>query len=258
VSLDPRIRIIGPRVRLTKQDFHVLFGDAVWPEFAEAVGVQDGFLAKQVLTVATPMGRLMGVPVLGPLSRRSGVECPLGRLRDLKMEPPVRLPGDFDSSPRVTLIGPRGHVEVENGIISLARTLQLSPENARRLALMDGDTVSCLLRSQRRHDHREAVRDSVLSEVYVSQSDNFDLELHIDEDDAAACRVQSGEPARLLLRTSPDRNSDMWLPVGRLVGENEVRTAREQNKRIRITSGMIVTPSARDLGRTWDIFDEDA
>jgi putative phosphotransacetylase len=257
LSLEPRIRVLGPRVRLTKQDFQILFGDRVWPEFAEAVGVQDGFLARQEVTIATAMGRLSGVKVLGPLAERSGVECPLGSISSLQLDPPVRLPGDFENSPRLTLIGPKGSVELENGLISLARTLQVSPENARRLAVMDGDLVACMVRSLRRQEVREAVRDAVLSDVYVCVSENFDLELHIDEDDAHALRTKSGEVARLLLASRVDKTGEQWLPVGRLVGEKELRAAREMGKRIRLTQGMIITPSAHDLGREWDILDDE-
>jgi putative phosphotransacetylase len=256
VSLDPRIRVLPPRAFLAKEHFARLFGEEAWPEFGEAWGRQGGFLARQQLAAATAIGRLPGIAVAGPLGGPSRVELPLSLARPLGLEPPVRHSGETEGAPRATLIGPRGHLELEHGVICLARRLECSPENARRLGLLDGDTVVCLARSRRREGVREAVRDGILTEVFVRVSDEHDLELHIDRDDADALRVGDGDPARLLLAPLAARRSPAdYLPVGRLVGERDLRAAREQGKRILIRRGMLLTPSAREQGRELGLLD---
>lgn len=256
MALDPRIRVLAPRCFLTKEHFARLFGDEAWPEFAEPFGAQGGFLARQQVAAATAIGRLPGIAVAGPLGGPSRVELPLSLCRPLGLDPPVRHSGDVDGAPRVTLLGPRGHLELDHGAICLTRRLECSPENARRLGLMDGDRVVCLLRSRRRDDVREAPRDGILPEIFVRVSDEHDLELHLDVDDAAALRVGDGDLARLL--TSPlagARRPDEFLPVGRLVGERDVLAAREQGKRILVKRGMLLTPAARERGQECGLFD---
>lgn len=249
--------MIGARAFLDKRCFHQLFGEDAYLEFGEALGLQGGFVSRQELAAASPLSRLAGIPVVGPLEGPSRVELPRSLARGLGVDPPVRHSGDVESAPRVTLIGPKGHVELDQGMISLTRTLQCSPENARRLGLMNGDTVMCALRSGRRSEVREAVRDGILAEVFVRVSDDHDLELQIDSDDANSCRVTCGDMARLLLPDGrgAEERSRGWLPVGRLVGEKELRAAKEQGLRIKVTRGMILTPTARDLGREWGLLE---
>jgi putative phosphotransacetylase len=254
MALEPKIKILCPRVHLTKEHFHHLYGENAYLEFAEAIGLQGGFLARQKITIATALGRMEEIPIVGPLNNVSGVECHRSATLVLGKDPPVRDSLDFEESPCITLIGPKGHMKLSSGLISLCRTLQVSPENARRLALLDQDFIACLVRSERRFDFREAPRDVILSDVYVKISDNFDLELQLDEDDANACRAVGGDFARLLL--SPGKvDSKGYLPVGRLVGEKDIRLASEKGLRIRIKRGVLLTPSAKDLGRELDLLD---
>lgn len=255
MSLQPRIRILGPRAFLTKEHFSRLFGEEARLEFRQALGLQAGFLGAQEVAAATPLGRLAGIPIVGPLCGPSRLECPAGAAAVLGLEPPVRHSGDVEGAPRVTLLGPRGHVELEHGVISLTRRLECSRENARRLGFLEGDRVVCALRSRRRHDVREAVRDAILSEIFVHISDDWELELLLDQDDAHALRLADGDFARLLGGASGSRGGAGRLPTGRLVGEVDVRAAREQGLRIRVVRGMLVTPAARELGREWDLLD---
>lgn len=257
MSLHPRIRVLGPRAFLSREHVAVLFGEGARLEFAAPLGLQAGFVSRQEVDAATALGRLTGVAVIGPAEGPSRLECPRGAALALGLDPPVRHSGDVEGAPRVTLIGPRGHVELPHGVITLTRRLQCSPDNARRLGLLDGDTVICALRGRRRQEVREAVRDGILGEIFVRVSADYDLELQIDSDDANALRVADGDSARLL---DSGRRGDQagYLPVGRLVGEKEVRLAREQGLRIRVVKGMLLTPSARELGRTWGLFDDEA
>ena len=256
MSLHPRIRVIGPRVFLSREHVAALFGEGARLEFAAPLGLQGGFVSRQEVAAATALGRLAGIPVVGPAEGPSRLECPRGQAQALGVDPPVRHSGDVEGAPRVTLIGPRGHVELAQGVISLTRRLQCSPDHARRLGLLDGDRVLCALRSRRRSEVREAVRDGILGEIFTRVTADYELELHLDSDDAHALRVADGDTARLL-ETGARRGAAGYLPVGRLVGEAEVRAAREQGLRIRVARGMLLTPSARDLGRAWGLLDEE-
>ena len=256
MALDPRIRVFGPRVFLTKAHFQRLFGEDRYLEFESPLGTADGFVSRQRVAIATALGRIEQVPVMGPLGRQSFVECPRSLAEGLAEVPPVRADGDTDGSPAVTLIGPLGHVTLSHGLITAMRKIRVSPDNARRLGLMQQDTVLCLLRSERRMEVREAVRDTILGEVEVCISTDYDFELHIDQDDAAAAGVRTGMLAQLFGQPAKrEAEGPGYLPVGRLLSEKDIRRAQEQGLRIKITAGMVLTPSARELGRELDLLD---
>ncbi len=258
MSLDPRIRILPPRVFLDRAGFQRLFGEDGYLEFGEAVGTQGGFLSRQRLSVSTALGRIDDLPIHGPLASHCGAELPASLCARLGCEAPVRQSGDYEGCPSLTLIGPAGHLHLEEGLLVPMRRLCLTPENARRLGLLQGDAVLCLARSHRRTDWREATRDTIFSDVEVSVGTDYDLELHLDRDDAAAAGLRCGDRASLLnlSRLHQDR-PELWLPVGRLVGEADVQRAREKGLRIRVTKGMILTPAAREKGREFGVLDFD-
>ncbi len=256
MSLDPRIQVFGPRVFLTKPLFQRLFGEERYLEFESPLGRADGFVSRQRITVATALGRLEQVPVMGPFGRDAWVECPRSLAGALGEVPPVREGGDIQGTPAVTLIGPHGHLSLSQGLITAMRKICVSPENARRLGLVQQDSVLCLLRSERRMEQREAVRDTILGGVEVCVTPDYDFELHLDQDDAAAAGVRSGMMAQLLgPPAAVGVRAPEYLQVGRLVGEKDIRRAREQGLRIKITPGMVLTPSARELGRELDLLD---
>lgn len=145
MALEPRIRVCEPRVYLTREHFQQLFGPECYLEFASPLGTQGGFMARQRISVASPLGRIDGLAVVGPLETFSGVELPRSLCSRLALDPPVRSRGDLAGAPPVTLIGPQGHIHLAEGLSVLQRTLQTTPENARRLGLMHGDPVVCLV-----------------------------------------------------------------------------------------------------------------
>jgi propanediol utilization protein len=96
--------------------------------------------------------------------------------------------GDLDGTPGLLLEGTEGKVELKSGVIYAHRHMHMTPTNARRLGLENGDIVRI-----RAGDERELI----FGDVAVRVSPKYKLELHLDTDEANAAELNNGDVAFL-------------------------------------------------------------
>jgi propanediol utilization protein len=112
----------------------------------------------------------------------------------LGIKAPVRESGDLIGTPGIILEGPRTQVTLGTGVICSLRHIHMSPADAERLALADEDRVEV---STEGNNRRMVFRD-----VLVRVSPNYQLELHLDTDEANAAGLRTGDFATLLATCS--------------------------------------------------------
>lgn len=152
------------------------------------------FAAQETVTLIGPAGRIQNVRIMGPPRARDQIE--LSRTDELAVgiEAPVRISGDLDGTPGIVIEGPAGRVSLSSGVISARRHLHMSPQDAERLGVQDGQTVQVKI------DSRD--RDLMFGDVTVRIAPDFRLELHLDTDEANAAGIKNGDYGELLI---PDR-----------------------------------------------------
>ena len=96
---------------------------------------------------------------------------------------PIRNSGDIAGSAGAKLVGPKGELELKEGIIIAARHVHLYPETAEKYGLKDGDIVDIATTGE-----RALTMHNVLVRAGVKHAD----EVHIDTDEANACNLASG------------------------------------------------------------------
>jgi acetate kinase len=96
--------------------------------------------------------------------------------------------GDLDGTPGLTLEGPHGQVELQDGVIYAQRHLHMTPTDARRLGLQEGDVVRV---------RAEGERELIFGDVAVRVSPKYQLEFHLDTDEANAAELDTGDVAHL-------------------------------------------------------------
>ena len=177
----------GRHVHVTKEQARALFGHDLTPD--RELSQPGQFLAKERVTVLGPKGEFQNVAVLGPARKEAQVELSLTDGRNLGIQPPVRLSGDVSGSPGCTLAGPRGRVQLTQGVICARRHIHLTPEEGKRFGVSDKQTVKLQTFTQ---------RPVVFEDVTVRISPDFSGAVHLDYDEANACGFQKGDLGRIL------------------------------------------------------------
>ena len=152
------------------------------------------FAAQETVALVGPAGRIQNVRVMGPPRSRDQIELSRTDELTLGIDAPVRISGDLDGTPGIVIEGPAGRVSLSSGVVSARRHVHMSPQDAERLGVRDGQTV------QVKVDSKD--RDLVFGDVTVRIAPDFRLELHLDTDEANAAGIKNGDCGELLL---PDR-----------------------------------------------------
>jgi acetate kinase len=152
------------------------------------------FAAQEIVTLVGPAGRIQNVRVMGPPRSRDQIELSRTDELILGIEAPVRISGDLTATPGIVVEGPAGRVSLSSGVISARRHVHMSPQDAERLRVQDGQIVEV------RVDSND--RDLVFGDVTVRIAPDFQLELHLDTDEANAAGIKNGDCGELLI---PDR-----------------------------------------------------
>ena len=177
----------GRHVHLTEDQVRTLFGHDLTP--VKPLSQPGQFAAKERLTVAGPKGKLENVAVLGPARKAGQVELSLTDARALGLTVPVRQSGDIKGSPGVTLIGPRGQVELQQGAIAAQRHIHLPPAAATRFGVKDQQVVKL---------QTFTARPLIFDDVVVRVSPDFAPRVHLDYDEANACGFAPGDFGRII------------------------------------------------------------
>ena len=177
----------GRHVHLTEDQAVTLFGHGLTPE--RELSQPGQYLCRERVGVLGPKGEFRNVAVLGPARKEAQVEISLTDGNTLGITPPVRLSGDVKNSPGCTLIGPKGKVELSQGVIAAQRHIHLRPEDGVRFGVTDRQVVK--LRSF-------TTRPCVFEDVVVRIDPGFSAAVHLDYDEANGCGFRKGDLGRII------------------------------------------------------------
>ena len=186
-SLFVELEASGRHVHVTAQQATRRFGHGLTPQ--RPLSQPGQFLAQERVTGIGPKGRFENVAVLGPERKEAQVELSLTDGRSLGITPPVRRSGDTDGTPGAGLEGPQGQVSIPRGVGAAKRHIHMTPEDAARFGVKDGQTVKLQTYTQ---------RPVIFEDLAVRVSKDFATFVHLDYDEANACGFQKGDLGRLL------------------------------------------------------------
>ena len=98
--------------------------------------------------------------------------------RTLGIDAPLRMSGCLEGTPGCKLIGPKGEVTIDRGVIVAKRHAHFTPEQAVEYGVTDGESIGIKL------DYGE--RSLVFGDVVARVSRTAGLAVHIDTDEANA------------------------------------------------------------------------
>lgn len=176
------VGISNRHLHLSQTDLDVLFGKGYEMTKIKDLSQPGQFACKETVTICGPKGAIEKVRILGPVRPKTQVEVLEGDSFKLGVASPARLSGDLNNTPGITLIGPKGSVQISEGMIVAQRHIHMLPEDAQRLGVKDGDVVSILV---------EGPRGGTFGNVAIRANNASALECHIDTEEANAMSVNS-------------------------------------------------------------------
>lgn len=170
------VAISAHHVHLTQAAVESLFGAGHSLRVRHKLSQPDFWAAEETVEVVGQRGRLERVRVLGPCRTANQIEVSRTEAIRLDVDAPLRLSGDLDGTPEVTLVGPSGELRT-TGLIVARRHLHLNPADVQHLGLSGRSEIEVALDTE---------RGTVLQHVALRVSASAVLELHLDTDEANA------------------------------------------------------------------------
>ena len=184
------VGVSNRHIHLNKADLETLFGAGYELTPMKDLSQPGQYACKETLTLIGPAMRpIENVRVLGPLRGKSQVEISATDSYVLKVKPPVRESGKTEGSAPVTIIGPKGVVQLKEGCIIANRHIHMSPADGVAFGVKDGDYVTVDVDGKRR---------TRWYDVQVRVHKDFRLEMHVDTDDANAVGIGNGSKVKVV------------------------------------------------------------
>lgn len=190
------VNISVRHMHITQEHLEILFGPG-----AELIPYrwlyQEGqFAAEQTVDLVGPKRRMLqAVRILGPTRPQSQIELAFSDAILLGIDVPVRMSGNIDGTPGCIVMGPKGHLVLEKGVIRAQRHVHMSPADTEYYGVQAGDATELIV------EHPTcAVR---LGGIIVRVNPRYKLEVHMDSDEGNACDLPGATGLRLVKSAGP-------------------------------------------------------
>ena len=184
------VMISNRHMHLNREALDILFGEGYELTVKKELSQPGQFASNERVAVVGPKGSFPAVSILGPVRPENQVELSLTDARSIGVTAPVRESGDVAGSGACKLVGPKGEVELECGVIAAQRHIHATPEDAEKYGLQDKQIVSVKIDSNG--------RSLVFGDVVVRVSPKYALAMHIDTDESNAAGATPGLMGEIL------------------------------------------------------------
>ena len=186
---DIKVGVSARHVHLSQEDLETLFGKGAELTVKKQLMGRE-FASDQLVTLVGPSLRsIEKVRVLGPVRKNTQVEISRTDTFVLKVSPPVRPSGEIEGSEKIVIVGPKGTVYLKQGVIIANRHIHLTPQFAESLGIKDNDYVDVVI---------DGVKPTKFYDVQIRVREDFNVEMHIDTDDANSSALKNGDIVHII------------------------------------------------------------
>lgn len=180
----------GKHCHLTRETLEKLFGEGFEMEVKKMLTQPGQYATPHKVTVVGPK-RSTEVSIIGPCRKADQVELSFTDAKALGFKNvPIRESGDLKNTPGCTLIGPKGEVKIDEGVIIAKRHVHITPEDAAKFGIADKQIVSVKVLGD---------RSITFGEVVARVHPDYATFMHIDYDEWNAAAVCGEEPTGVIL-----------------------------------------------------------
>ena len=186
-----KVEVSAHHIHLTKQDLEALFGEGYELSVLKDLSQIGQFASNDTIKLVGPKGEIDDVRVLGPCRSNTQIEISKTDSYTLGVSAPLRLSGKIIGSGAVKLVGPKGELELNDGLIVAKRHVHMNPDQVLEYGVSDGQNVSIEI---------EGPRSLTFNEVEVRVHEDFETAVHLDTDEANAAGYSGDQTAFLITK----------------------------------------------------------
>lgn len=183
------VGVSNRHIHVTQSDLETLFGKGYSLKDMKSLSQPGQFAAEECVIIAGPKGSIEKVRILGPVRPETQIEISMTDSYKLGVKGVVKNSGDISGTPGCVVIGPKGTVILDKGVIVAARHVHMSTSEASQMGLKDLDLVSL---------KTSGSRSVTFNNVLVRVSDKFALDFHIDTDEANGAGLKNGDMVEIV------------------------------------------------------------
>lgn len=184
------VNMSARHMHITQADLETLFGPGEQLTVYRWLYQPGEFAAEQRVTILGPRRRMIeNVRILGPVRNYSQIEISGTDAVALGVDAPCKPSGKIEDSPGCLVLGPKGMIELKQGVIRAERHVHMSPSDAESYGFADGQYVKLRVNSDCATTF-ENVRCRVDPKVL--------LEVHLDTDEGNASNLINATGVELL------------------------------------------------------------
>lgn len=183
------IALSNRHVHLSQKDLNILFGEGYELTRTKDLSQPGQYACEEKIDVVGPKSAIKGVRILGPTRPETQLEISVTDAFKLGVSPEIRNSGDIENTPGGKLVGPKGEVEIHNGLIVAARHIHMHTSDGEKFDVKDKDMVQIKI---------DGPRGLVFDNVLVRVADSYALEMHVDIEEGNAAGVKNGEVVELI------------------------------------------------------------
>ncbi|MDW5298592.1 MAG: phosphate propanoyltransferase [Sedimentibacter sp.] len=191
MSFKVTVGLSNKHVHLSKEHIDILFGEGHELTPIKDLSQPGQFACDEKVDLVGPKRTIKGVRILGPARKETQVEISLSDGFTLGLtEVPIRDSGKIEGTPGIKLVGPKGEVELEKGVIVASRHIHMHTTDAEKYGLKDKDIVSVKVGGP---------RGLIFENVLIRVNPEYALDMHLDVEEGNAAGLANGDSVEVIV-----------------------------------------------------------
>jgi putative phosphotransacetylase len=181
--------ISARHMHVTQKTLETLFGPGSQLTVMRPL-YQDGYFAsEQTVTIIGPRHRtITNLRILGPVRPEDQIELSFTDGIAMGLDLPVRMSSQVKGTPGCIVLGPKGFVELKEGVIRAQRHAHMHPRDAEYYGVKDKAAMKLKVYGP---------CPTVFEDIICRVSDKVKLEVHLDTDEGNACDLANAARVEL-------------------------------------------------------------
>ncbi len=178
-------------MHISPENLEILFGKGAKLTVHKWLYQEGQFASEQTVTLIGPRKRIIpNLRILGPCRNLTQIELAYTDSVQLGIDVPVRASGDIKDTPGGYVMGPKGMIEMKDGLIRAMRHVHMHPKDAEFYGVKHLDLMKLRIVAPG--------CTTTFEDMLVRVDSSFKLEVHIDTDEANACDLDHATKMELI------------------------------------------------------------